>query len=141
MSNLRFVMDTNALVSASILEGSRTFQAYDKARTSGILLISKATQSEIEEVLMRKKFDRYLSRETRLEFIESLVESAELVSITETITICRDSKDDKFLEVAVCGKATCIISGDDDLQSMSPFRDIPIYSPAAFMELSFSTPD
>ena len=35
--------------------------------------------------------------------------------ITETITACRDPKDDKFLELAVSGQANLIISSDNDL--------------------------
>jgi putative PIN family toxin of toxin-antitoxin system len=37
---------------------------------------------------------------------------AQLVPITERIAACRDSKDDKFLELAVNGKADIIVSGD-----------------------------
>ena len=37
---------------------------------------------------------------------------AETVDVTEVITDCRDPKDNKFLELAVNGKASHIISGD-----------------------------
>jgi uncharacterized protein len=42
--------------------------------------------------------------------------------------------DDKFLELAVNGRADLIISGDADLLALNPFRDIPILTPAAFMQ-------
>jgi uncharacterized protein len=58
---------------------------------------------------------------------------AELVSITEHIAACRDPKDDKFLELAVNGKADVIVSGDADLLALNPFRGIPIVPPAAFV--------
>ena len=44
-----------------------------------------------------------------------LFAQAERVIITETITACRDPDDDKFLELAVNGRADVIITGDDDL--------------------------
>ena len=44
----------------------------------------------------------------------------------EQIKICRDPKDDKFLELAVSGGAHHIISGDNDLLALSPFRGIEI---------------
>ena len=47
---------------------------------------------------------------------------------------CRDSDDDKFLELAVSESAACIVSGDKDLLVLSPFRGIPIMRPAAFLE-------
>ena len=59
---------------------------------------------------------------------------AELVAITERIAACRDPKDDKFLELAVNGQADLIVSGDADLLALNPFRDIPIVTPATFVQ-------
>jgi predicted nucleic acid-binding protein len=42
-------------------------------------------------------------------------------------------KDDKFLELAIEGEARAIISGDDDLLALHPFRGTPILTPAAFV--------
>jgi uncharacterized protein len=42
---------------------------------------------------------------------------------------CRDPKDDKFLEVALNGRANGIITGDDDLLALDPWRGIIILSP------------
>lgn len=58
----------------------------------------------------------------------------EPVTPTEKIRACRDPKDDKFLEVAVAGDADLIISGDEDLSVLNPFRGIPIMQPAAFLQ-------
>jgi predicted nucleic acid-binding protein len=62
--------------------------------------------------------------------------AAELVEITERIVACRDPKDDKFLELAVNGRADAIVTGDDDLLVLNPFRGIPIITPAAFVQSS-----
>jgi len=59
--------------------------------------------------------------------------AAEVVFITERIVACRDPKDDKFLELAVNGRADLIISGDVDLLALDPFRGVPIVTPAAFV--------
>jgi len=40
----------------------------------------------------------------------------------------------KFLELAVNGHADLIVSGDADLLTLNPFRDIPILTPATFMQ-------
>lgn len=40
------------------------------------------------------------------------------------MTECRDVKDNTFLELALSGKATWIISGDADLLVLHPFRGI-----------------
>ena len=65
--------------------------------------------------------------------LAKLMAAAELVTITERIAACRDPKDDKFLELAVSGKAEEIVSGDSDLLDLSPFRGIPIVAPARFV--------
>jgi predicted nucleic acid-binding protein len=59
--------------------------------------------------------------------------NAELVAITQRIAACRDPTDDKFLELAVSGRADLIISGDADLLALNPFRGIPIVGPAAYV--------
>lgn len=58
--------------------------------------------------------------------------AVELVAIIERIGACRDPTDDKFLELAVNGHADFVVSGDADLLVLSPFRAIPIISPAVY---------
>jgi uncharacterized protein len=67
------------------------------------------------------------------EWLRDVLAAAELVAITERIAACRDPKDDKFLELAVSGKAEVIVSGDGDLLDLNPFRSIPIVTPATFV--------
>ena len=68
------------------------------------------------------------------DWLHELLAAAELVTITGRITACRDSKDDKFLELAVNGHADLIVSGDADLLTVNPFRGIPIVAPATFVQ-------
>jgi len=72
----------------------------------------------------------------REEFLVAFVERALFVEPTEEVRACRDAKDDKFLELAVSGSASCIISGDDDLLVLHPFRNIAIMTPAEFLQVS-----
>jgi uncharacterized protein len=61
---------------------------------------------------------------TRRAWLKKLLIVAELVTITERITACRDPTDDKFLELAVNGHADLVASGDGDLLTLNPFREI-----------------
>src|ERR1051325_3505143 len=117
----RFVFDTNILVRAVLLNDSTAGRAFRKARQLGEVLSSVATAEELNEVLGRQKFDRYITREDRERFLSAFIRVALVIEISETITACRDHKDDKFLELAVTGKATCIVTGDDDLLELNPF--------------------
>lgn len=49
-----------------------------------------------------------------LVWLEDVLAAAEVVPVTEQIVACRDPKDDKFLELAVNGRADFIVSGDAD---------------------------
>ena len=133
-TDLRFVFDTSAIVSAVLLKRSIVRQAFDQAVAQGKLLVSQATVDEANEVLRRKGFDKYVLEEERIEFVTALVRDALLVEIAETIREYRDPKDDKFLELVVCGHAACIVSGDNDLLSLHPFRGTPIVSPREFLD-------
>ncbi len=126
---MRFVLDTNVTVGAVLLADSVPRCVFDKALDEGKILVSAPTFLELAEVLSRQKFNKYLLEEERMRFLVELLKEAELIEITEEITGCRDVKDNKFLELAVGGKADCIVSGDDDLLALHPFRGIPILTP------------
>ncbi len=128
----RVVIDTNVLVSAT-RPGSVPRQALDRVLATGRLLVSEATLAEYNAVLRRPRLDRFTPEAERLDLLAALVEVAELVRITETVRACRDPDDDKLLELAVCGRATALVTGDDDLLALHPFRGVPILTPAAFL--------
>ena len=129
----RLVFDTNTVVSAVLFNGSVPGRALMTALELGTILMSPALNDELGDVLRRPRFERYATREERLEFLGDLVRETELVEITETIRACRDPKDDKILELAVNGNADYIVTGDDDLLVMNPFRGIEILRPAEFL--------
>ncbi len=135
MNYKRFVIDTNVLVSALLIKKSSAFKVIKIVENIGITLYSEQTLDEITQVLQRKKFDKYLTIEERQEFILKFIEKSELVTVTDSINICRDSKDNQFLELAVSGKANCIITGDEDLLILNPFRSIPIITVNHFLKL------
>jgi uncharacterized protein len=129
----RYVVDTNVLVSAVLFKQSMPARVLNEVSRYHQLLASDATLAELTKVFTREKFDRYLSQEDCLLFLSSLSRDAEIIGIRETITVCRDPKDDKFLELALSGKATALITGDKDLLDLHPFRSLPILAPKDFL--------
>jgi putative PIN family toxin of toxin-antitoxin system len=132
-NSTKFVIDTNVLVSAVIFAKSNPRQTLDKVQTLGILLMSEFVFDEIEEVLMRSKFDKYTSVEKRQQFLKKLRKTVKFVEIREKIFGCRDLDDNKYLELAVNGGAEYIITGDQDLLVLNPFRDIKIITVKEFL--------
>ncbi len=89
---------------------------------------------ELNDVLKRPGFERYVREQERLEFLSVFLGEALLVEITETVRECRDPNDDKFLELALSAHATCLVTGDRDLLVLHPFRGIPILAPRSFLD-------
>lgn len=121
---MRYVFDTNVIISALLFENSKPAQVLRYALENGEVLLSLDLLEELNEVLGRERFNQYVTSEEREEFLEALVERAVLVEITANVQECRDPKDDKVLELALNGEAQYIISGDRDLLVLHPFRDV-----------------
>lgn len=129
----RYVFDTNVLVSALLFGQGKPRKAFDEALMRGQILTSLEMLTELDSVLSRPKFDKYLLREERERFLPAFIHEAVLVEVTEHIDVCRDPKDNIVLELAVSGGASHIVTGDEDLLGLDPFRGIAISSPDQFL--------
>jgi putative PIN family toxin of toxin-antitoxin system len=132
----RVVVDTNVLVSFFLRRGSTPWRAVRDVLECGELLVSDETLAELEEVLRRPKFDRYVSRALRERFLTTLPDFATRVAIVERIVACRDPKDDKFLETAVNGQADLLVTGDRALLAMQMFRSVLIVSASGYLRIA-----
>ncbi len=140
-SKPRYGFDTNVVVSALLFSRSKPARAFFAALDEGEVLVSADVIKELNDVLGREKFERYVSEEERTRFLRSLLREASLIEPEEEIQACRDPKDDKYLELAVSGGADYIVSGDDDMLALNPFRGIPILTPDEFLSrVSRQTP-
>lgn len=135
MSIRRYVFDTNVIISALLFKTSKPAQAFRYALQHGEILVSFELLEELSEVLEREKFKRYITIQEKEEFLETLVERSVLIDLDEKAQVCRDSKDNQILELALNGGAKCIISGDQDLLVLNPFQNIQIITVEAFLQL------
>lgn len=134
---LRVVIDTGVLISALIKRNSTPGKILEQIRSGQLVIIySVPILLEIIDVLGRSSIrNKYQIRPEDISALVSLVRlRGELVDPQKTILVCRDEKDNKFLEAALEGNAVIIVSGDKDLLALHPFRGIHILSPAAFLE-------
>jgi putative PIN family toxin of toxin-antitoxin system len=128
---MRLVVDTNIFVSAALKQVSWPGMVVRWLDKYGGLLKTSFTEQEVMEVLQRPR----IAPKIETLFLDNprrVFAAAERVAITGHITECRDPDDDKFLELAVNGRADAIIWGDVDLLVLDTFRGIPIVTPAAF---------
>lgn len=130
---MRVIFDNNVLISSVLLENSVPDKALTKAEADFTILCSEPIFNELVAKLCLPKFDKYVSIQVRKQVLKYFAQKALFIEPTEEITICRDPKDNKFLELAIAGKADCIVTGDRDLLVLNPFRGIKIISPSDFL--------
>lgn len=134
----RVVFDTGTLVGAALKPGSVPHQALLQALARCDVCASVQTWLELERVLQRDHFDRYLERETRLAFVTLLRQSMHFFAVTPADEAalqpaCRDATDDKFLALVQVCQADLLVSSDDDLLVLNPWRGVPVLRPAEFL--------
>ena len=132
----RLVLDTNVLISAALSPSGTPARLFGfLCQQRKILLFSNATQAELRNRLLRPRFDRYVNQAIRARFLAEIDAVSELVGITGGVMGCRDRDDDQILETALNGEADMIISGDQDLLVLDPWRGIPILDPAGAIDV------
>jgi uncharacterized protein len=139
MTSPRVILDTNVLISRLLMPASTAGQAVRRVLDRVQPLVSEATLAELAHTLSKPKFDPYVSLDDRKEFFRLFARVAEWVSVTTTIRVCRDPKDNQFLELAVDGAATLLVTGDKDLLELAPFNTTAIMTPADVLALPDSS--
>jgi putative PIN family toxin of toxin-antitoxin system len=129
---VRAVVDTNVLISACLKAESSPRRAIRWIQQRGVFLRSRPTETEFRLTVARPRLATLLRDLAFVEHLTALISAGELVQVIGDLRACRDPDDDKFLELAVLGRADVIVSGDADLLVLGSFRGIPIVDPAAF---------
>ena len=136
----RVVFDTSTLVGVALKPGSVPHRALGLALQQCEVCMSAATLAELDEVLSRDKFDRYMPQAIRLALAALLRIHSHQVEVTPSDEAalqlpCRDPKDNKFLALAKLAGAHVLISSDDDLLTLHPWCGVQVITPAAFLTL------
>ncbi len=134
--NIKVVIDTNVWISGLVFGGIPRIilqQFIDKKIN---IIISEEIITELHRTITRK-FPLFQANMELLEL--SIRKDATLVPLGSlTVKISRDHDDNKVIETAVIGNVDYIISGDDDLLSITQYRNIQIIKPAEFLNISNS---
>lgn len=137
MIKKRLVVDTNLYISATLKPHSYSNKCVRYILSECIPIFSRETAQELYNTLTREKFLRYAPEGKRKMFYFHVMQSSEIVLPDERIDVCRDPKDNMFLEAAVAGNVDYLISGDKDLRALESFRGIPILTAREFMDCLF----
>jgi len=129
----RIVLDTNVLLSAFGWRGTPHEILRRTMEGQFCLLVSPTLLNELERVLSYSKFHN--PEDEVAGFLLAITERAEIVFAPSPLSpVTRDPADDRVLECAVTGRADFIVSGDLHLKELKSFQEIPILSPAEFLQ-------
>ena len=130
---LKAVVDTNVLISG--LLGSRTNRRVIEAfRDKQFLLVtSPVLIEEFLRVSSRPHLSAYFSSRERQAIAWFLQTQTRLAIPKQRFRACRDPKDNLLLDIAVAARASIIVTGDQDLLVLHPFRRVSILTPAQFL--------
>lgn len=130
----RVLFDTSTLIGVMLKPQSLPAQVFYHAAKYHLLIASAETMGELLEVVQRDKLDRFRKREERLTVLAYYQSLVVTTPVTEEVTDCRDEKDNKFLSAAVSGQVDILVSSDEDLLVLNPYRGIPVLTPRQYAE-------
>jgi putative PIN family toxin of toxin-antitoxin system len=132
------VVDASSLIRAALTSQSPARVLVDAVLDRGLLVASREILDEVDTVLRRPKFTRWLSPGRRQDFVRRIAVAARLVEPTMRIKECRDPTDDKYLEAVFAAAeeaadgTALLVTDDRDLLVLEPWREaIRILKPEA----------
>ena len=128
---MNVVVDANVLVSGIFWKGSpRKFlslifrQEINPFATIDIM----AEYCRIIDKVACKRPDVAARWKSQIAKIMTIIEK------NETVEVCRDPKDNMFVECAIAANAYYLVSGDSDLLVLEKIKDIPIITVNQFFD-------
>ena len=130
---MKAVIDTNIFVSGIFWGGTpyKILEAWISDKFE--LLVSDSILEEYFQTL------KDLSAGRRDDLIDKwymlISENATVIESKKRLHLCRDPKDDKFLDCAVSGNAQYVVSGDKDLLVLGSIFSTQIVKASSFYKL------
>ena len=134
MKSRRIILDTNLWISFLI---SNKLSRIDGPLYKGKIriLFSQELLEEFIEVTSRPKFHKYFSFHDITNLLRLFDSYGELVTVTSRLKICRDSKDNFLLNLALDGKADFLVTGDNDLLGLGKVGKTKIVTIHEFLSI------
>ena len=129
----KLVLDTNVFVSGIFWSGppAKILNAWHEKKIKIVCSLEILDEySRVSDILSKK----YPSVDME-PFINLMIRDAELFTPIKLKTpVSRDPDDDKFIAVALAANCHLIVSGDNDLLSVTGYKDIEIINPSEFVK-------
>jgi len=135
---MKLIFDTNVIVSFLISRSLKEELFYSVLKLSKLgqseIFYSIETFEELIETIKIPKIQEKLNKNTS-RFLADYKFLGKKVQVITKLEICRDPKDNKFLELAKTIQADYIVTGDKDLLDLRQFEGTKILKPSEFLEI------
>lgn len=134
-SRPRIVFDTNALISAAILPNSVSNQALSIAVEHFEIVTSKDAWEEFAARIQRSKLFHYFGTvPKRDDVVMAINQALTHIQVQSVVNDClADTDDNKFLALALDADARILVTGDQDLLDLHPWRNVHLMRAGAFV--------
>jgi putative PIN family toxin of toxin-antitoxin system len=130
---IKLILDTNVFISGIFWSGTpaKILNAWHERKIKIICSLEILDEySRVSDILSKKYPGVDMAP-----FINLMIRDAELFTPIKLKTpVSRDPDDDKFIEVALAANCHLIVSGDNDLLSVTGYKDIEIINPSEFVK-------
>lgn len=128
---MKIVLDTNVLISGIFWKGTPYKILEFWALKKFDILATELILNEYYRVIEKIDDGGGISESWTVFIAQNSI----VVKDSNIVKLCRDPKDDIFLNCAISGKAKYLISGDDDLLSLKKIKATEIITPARFLKM------
>ncbi len=132
--NIIVIFDTNVWLSFLIGKKLSVLENYINDKRITIILTPQLLL-KIKNVTSREKLRKYFSEAASYDLLKMLEAQAENVNIKEVYFISKDPKDNFLLDLIDISKADYLITGDNDLLELNPFKTAKILTPSDFEKI------
>jgi uncharacterized protein len=137
---MKIVFDANIYFSAIGVDNETLkLVEYCFLQSEWIIFLSPSTKLEIQNKILSDKFQKATKSRIPKSEIEQIIQTlfANTIEIkpTKKVDICRDPKDNMFLELSETSQADFLVTGDKDLLVLKEFQNTKILTPRGFIEV------
>ena len=127
---MKILIDTNILISGLFFQGLPKILLNEIDFEKFEVCVNEEIISEYKEQIYKKILNSKYTLNEGL--FEKFFEKLQKFERKSDLKICRDPKDDKFLNCAIDAKAIYIVSGDKDLLTIGQYEGIEIVTAREF---------
>ncbi len=126
---VKLVLDTNIILAGLLFQGAEFALLEFVEKGEAVIFVTEEILEEIDAVLHYPRLSKHIIKSglTIDKLLERIISLSHLVTGNKiSINVCRDKKDNKFIECAIITKADLIVSRDEDLLVLKKYADIRI---------------